>query len=125
MRKATFFSVCRSAGILLFIVLFTQIGLTQNVVNGSSPDPKSSVPAKIANKDKSQAPRIALTGIHDSTSVKGNPTNFLIYNTVNAGLKPNDVSPGYYHNVGTTKKPVWERIEILVKDAINKKEDFK
>jgi hypothetical protein len=55
-------------------------------------------------------PQVALTGTADAITVASPPTSLLIYNTATAGVSPNDVTPGYYYNAGTTAVPNWVRL---------------
>ena len=77
---------------------------------------------KSNNDNGKLVPRVALSGINDNTSIKGTSTNLLIYNTATTGEGKTKIYPGYYHNVGTTEKPEWKRVEVTVSDAVKNKE---
>ena len=54
-------------------------------------------------------PNVALTSTTDATTITSPATSLLIYNTATAGTPPNNVTPGYYYNTGTTVSPVWTK----------------
>ncbi|MEI6576764.1 MAG: hypothetical protein WCO63_11350 [Bacteroidota bacterium] len=113
---------------LLLILLLSLFSLQTNLAQNLS---KTAVPALKETNTKQEAkkqdngklvPRVALTGANDNTSIKGTSTNLLIYNTAKAGLGSNEVYPGYYHNMGTSEKPSWKRIEVTVSEAVKNKQ---
>jgi hypothetical protein len=123
MKKFTL--ICKTAALLFFMVFCIQAGFTQKAVNNSSQSVKDSIfRQRLRTSEKGKlVPRAALTGATDNTTIKGTSTNLLIYNTAKAGTPPNEVYPGYYHNVGTTLAPNWKRVEVSVSEAVkNKKE---
>ncbi len=81
----------------------------QNVgVNNSGATPDVSAMLDIVALDKGLLiPRVTLTDINDAVTVPTPATSLMVYNTATAGVSPNDVSPGYYYNSGTTIAPVW------------------
>lgn len=124
MKKHTLLFSYRIATLLLFAVFFVLVSNAQNPIKGSTPIVKDSISKKdIKKSDNGKlVPRVALTGTTDNTTIKGTSTNLLIYNTATAGIKPLNVYPGYYHNVGTTAQPNWKRVEVTVSDAVKNKE---
>lgn len=54
-------------------------------------------------------PRVALTGRTDATTISSPTTGLLVYNTATTGTSPDNVTPGYYYNSGTTGSPSWTR----------------
>ncbi len=100
------------------------------LVNGQTPSNSNSqyVKNKSSNaqtkkeKQGKLVPHIALLGNQDKTTLKRSTTNLMIYNTAKAGEGSNKVYPGYYHNIGTTEKPNWERIDVTIKQAVKKEE---
>ncbi len=54
-------------------------------------------------------PRVALTSANIAGPVALPATGLMVYNTATAGVSPNDVTPGYYYNSGTTVAPMWTR----------------
>src|SRR5688572_14210354 len=86
-----------------------KINFAQNVgVNNSGATPDVSAMLDIVALDKGLLiPRVALTGANDAVTVPTPATSLMVYNTATAGVSPNDVSPGYYYNSGTTVAPVW------------------
>lgn len=56
-------------------------------------------------------PRVALTSVTDKTTIATPATSLLVYNTTASGTSPNNVTPGYYYNAGTTVAANWLRFE--------------
>jgi len=124
MNSYAFSFSARIAGLLMMMMLCTHTGYAQTATKSTTPTTKDTTTKnEIKTKDQGKVvPRVALTGATDNTTIKGKSTNLLIYNTAKAGDKPNYVYPGYYHNVGTTEKPSWKRVEVTVSDAVKAKE---
>jgi uncharacterized alpha/beta hydrolase family protein len=120
MKKYTFSIIYRTASFLVLTVIFAQVSLAQNAVKSTGQTAKEPVTkTEVKSSDQlKQVPRVALSGATDTTAIKGKSTNLLIYNTATAGAGQNKVSPGYYHNVGTTEKPNWKKVEATVSDAV-------
>jgi hypothetical protein len=60
--------------------------------------PNASAALDVTANDKGfLAPRIALTGTSDVTTIATPATGLLIYNTATAGVAPSNVVPGYYY----------------------------
>ncbi|MFN0200172.1 MAG: hypothetical protein ACKVTZ_01555, partial [Bacteroidia bacterium] len=55
-------------------------------------------------------PRVALTATNAAGPITLPATSLFVYNTATAGTAPNDVTPGYYYNSGTSAAPVWTRL---------------
>jgi hypothetical protein len=55
-------------------------------------------------------PRVALTGSTDAVTIPSPAHSLLVYNTLPAGVAPNNVIAGYYYNSGTTLAPNWIRL---------------
>ena len=65
--------------------------------DGSAPDTSAMLDVKSSNKGV-LIPRLALTGIHDSATIRFPKTSLLVYNTATAG----GLTPGFYYwNVNT------------------------
>jgi hypothetical protein len=70
--------------------LFAQLGVGTHT-------PNASAALDVTANDKGfLAPRIALTGTSDVTTIATPATGLLIYNTATAGVAPSNVVPGYY-----------------------------
>lgn len=86
--------------ILLFCVLFAVIANAQTGIGTTTPH--TSAKLEVAATDKGfLPPRISLTGMLDVTTIPSPATGLVIYNTVAAGVTPNNVVPGYYYWDGT------------------------
>src|SRR5882757_1072870 len=82
-------------GCLLFTIVKSQ-GVAINS-DGSAPDTSAMLDVKSNNKGV-LIPRLALTGIHDSATIRFPKTSLLVYNTATAG----GLTPGFYYwNVNT------------------------
>ena len=94
---------------LTFVVMLASFdGFSQNVgINSTGAAPDASAGLDVSFADKGLLiPRVALTGTADVTTIPSPTTSLMVYNTVNAGVAPNDVTPGYYYYTGTA----WTRI---------------
>jgi hypothetical protein len=60
------------------------------------------------------APRVALTAANVATPITTPATGLLIFNTTTANTgaaaPPNDITPGYYYNAGSSVAPQWVRL---------------
>lgn len=63
-----------------------------------------------ATKSGLLIPRVALTSTTDATTIPTPATSLLVFNTATAGSAPNNVTPGYYYNAGTSASPNWVRM---------------
>jgi uncharacterized protein (TIGR02145 family) len=76
---------------------FSQVSISSD--NSSA---HSSAMLEVKSTDKGfLPPRIALSAINSANPVLSPATGLLIYNTVNSGTSPNNVTPGYYYWNGT------------------------
>jgi len=94
--------------IFVAIIMIASYSLTAQVAittDGSSADASVMLEVKSTNKGF-LAPRVALTGVNDASTIATPATSLLIYNTATAA----GISPGYYYNSGTTGSPVWTRL---------------
>jgi hypothetical protein len=73
----------------------------QYSVGTNNPNPQAALDLTATNKGV-LIPRIALSAINNISPFTATPAiSMLVYNTVNAGVAPNDVTPGYYYWDGT------------------------
>lgn len=88
---------------------FVQQAISQNVgINSTAANPDNSAMLDIVASDKGLLiPRVALTAANAAGPITSPATSLLIYNTATAGTTPNNVTPGYYYNSGTTGAPSW------------------
>ncbi|MEI6577258.1 MAG: hypothetical protein WCO63_13860 [Bacteroidota bacterium] len=77
---------------------FAQYGFGTN-----NPSPSAVVEMSSATKGL-LIPRIALTAVNSPLPVTSPANSLLVYNTANAGISPNDVTPGYYYWDQTNSK---------------------
>lgn len=87
----------------VFLLLWgvTICSMAQNVgIGTSSPNASAALDISAGNKGL-LPPRVTLTGINDSTTILSPATGLLVYNTINTGVPPNNVEPGYYYYTGT------------------------
>ena len=123
MKNLSFSFAHKAAAVLLFTLFVFQVGIAQNPGNKSSQSMQDNATKKEVKADNGKLVlRVALTGTKDNTTIKGTTTNLLIYNTAKSGVGPNNVYPGYYHNVGTTEQPNWKRVDVTVKEAVKTKQ---
>ena len=90
---------------LLFVSCLSanaQVGIGTN-----NPDPSAKLHVSSTNQGF-LPPRIALTAVNAASPVSSPATGLLVYNTVTAGVSPNNVVPGYYYWNGT----IWVNITI-------------
>jgi len=103
--------------LLLSVVLSFSLGLTQaqNVgVNktGTTPDASSILDLNSGNPWGAGTskglliPNVALTGIHDNSTILLPATSLMVYNTATGG----GVTPGYYYNSNTPGSPTWTQM---------------
>ena len=94
---------------LTFVVMLASFnGFSQNVgINstGAAPATSAGLDVDFANKGL-LIPRVALASTADVTTIPSPTTSLMVYNTANAGVAPNNVTPGYYYYTGTA----WTRI---------------
>lgn len=85
--------------ILILFVTTIQFGKAQNVgINSTGSTPDASAILDVSATDKGfLAPRVALTGTTDVTTIASAATGLLVYNTATAGTSPTNVVPGYYY----------------------------
>jgi hypothetical protein len=88
---------------LVFTILFATRGLTQNVgINNAGAAPHASAMLDVSATNKGLlAPRVALTGKSDLTTIPSPANSLLVYNTAAAGSGSNAVQPGYYYWSGS------------------------
>lgn len=75
-------------------------------INNASPNSSALLDLKSANKGILM-PQVALTGKNDATTIPSPATSLMVYNTSTVGTWPNNISPGFYYNSGTSASPVW------------------
>lgn len=80
----------------------------------ATPDANAVIELASANKGL-LLPRVALTGMTSPAPLQNHVAGMLVYNTADAGLVPNVVSPGYYFNNGTK----WIRLQYTAQKAWN------
>lgn len=101
----------------LFLIysLFSAFLSTSQVSIGSSTPVNPSTKLELTTPNKGfLMTRVALTSINDVTTITNPATGLIIYNTVNAGIPPAQVTPGFYYFSGIK----WERIVNQQPDAI-------
>lgn len=87
----------------ILLVLFTTCAYTQGVGIGTVPNPSAMLDVSSTSRGI-LAPRVALTGTTDATTIaNGNVVSLLVYNTATVA----DVSPGYYYWDGT----IWQGLD--------------
>ncbi|MFZ4521483.1 MAG: hypothetical protein ACOYNC_07250 [Bacteroidales bacterium] len=95
--------------LLVAIIVFAMVrALAQVGINAdnSTPDPSAGLDVKFNNKGF-LPPRVALTAIYSALPVADPAVGLLVYNTVTAGIPPNDVISGYYSWNGTKWIPLF------------------
>ncbi|MFN0200173.1 MAG: beta strand repeat-containing protein [Bacteroidia bacterium] len=96
--------------IYLFLVPVSTL-LAQSIGVGTA-TPSASAKLHINATDRGLLiPNVALTSTNVAGPITAPATSLLVYNTATAGTAPNDVTPGYYYNSGTSAAPVWTRLE--------------
>ena len=89
--------------VLLIAILTVYINLSAQVginTDNSALDPSAMLDVKSPTKGL-LAPRVELTAINNASPVSSPEIGLLVYNTVNTGIAPNNVIPGYYCWSGT------------------------
>lgn len=106
---------------LIMLILLAHSLHCQNVgINSSGATPNSSAMLDVAAINKGLLiPRIALLNNTDATTIVTPATSLLIYNTATAGAAPNNITPGYYYNSGTTISPLWQRLLTSINTTSN------
>ena len=85
--------------------------MAQNNVGVGTNTPDASAKIDITSSNKGLLiPRVALTSTTDATTIPTPATSLLIYNTATAGSSPNNVTPGFYYNSGTSTSPIWTKL---------------
>lgn len=93
----------KNISITILFTLFVIGSYAQGVGIGTTPDPSAMLDVSSTSRGL-LAPRVALTGSTDATTISnGNVTSLLVYNTATAV----DVIPGYYYWNGTA----WVNLE--------------
>jgi len=105
--------------ILTSLLVLLSLGLIAQVsINTDGADPDSSAMLDLKSTTKGMLiPRITLTGVNDATTIATPATSLLIYNTATV----TGLTPGYYHNSGTTGTPVWTRLATGINDGSESK----
>lgn len=98
------------AGTLLFSNQVSAQGVSINGTGtGTAPDASAILDLNVSGitpKKGFLAPRVALTGSGDATTITSPATSLIVYNTATGG----GVSPGFYYNSGTPGAPSWVSI---------------
>lgn len=96
--------------LLVVSIIYTNSLLGQNVgISETAITPDASSILEIRSADKGiLLPRIELTDANDNSTISNPANSLLIYNSVTAGIDPNDVTPGYYYWSETDSR--WLRI---------------
>jgi hypothetical protein len=100
--------------LLIAITIFSSVLTTaQQVIvtdDASYTTPASGSVLDVKSTSKGfMPPRVTLTGRTDATTITSPTTGLMVYNTATAGTSPDNVTPGYYYNSGTTGSPSWSR----------------
>jgi hypothetical protein len=96
-------AICSQAPIFESSIAPYNVGIGTNTPNSSAAlDVSSSAKGMLI-------PRVALNSTTDAATITTPATSLLVYNTANAGVIPNNVTPGYYYNAGTPASPEWEK----------------
>lgn len=97
--------------IFFYIALILSI-TTQAQVGIGTATPNSSAQLDVSSTNKGfLPPRVALTATNAAGPITSPATGLLVYNTATAGSSPNNVTPGYYYNSGTTASPFWTSLD--------------
>lgn len=94
------------------VILFIQVTFAQtgNVgIGTASPDASAILDVNSSTKGL-LIPSVALTATNSAGPITSPATSLLVYNTATAGTAPNNVTPGYYFNSGTSASPIWVRL---------------
>jgi hypothetical protein len=98
------------ASTLLFSNQVSAQGVSINGTGtGTAPDASAILDLNVSGltpKKGFLAPRVALTGSGDATTITSPATSLIVYNTATGG----GVSPGFYYNSGTPGAPSWVSI---------------
>ncbi len=98
------------AGTLLFSNQVSAQGVSINGTGtGTAPDASAILDLNVSGitpKKGFLAPRVALTGSGDASTITSPATSLIVYNTATGG----GVSPGFYYNSGTPGAPSWVSI---------------
>lgn len=95
--------VMKKISTTILLALFATCGYTQGVGIGTTPNPSAMLDVSSTSRGL-LAPRVALTGSTDATTItNGNVNALLVYNTATVA----DVIPGYYYWNGT----IWVGLE--------------
>jgi hypothetical protein len=87
--------------LIVFLFLFLSFGISaQTGIGTNTPHNSAKLEVNATNKGF-LPPRISLTGMLDVSTIPSPATGLVIYNTVAAGVTPNNVVPGYYYWDGT------------------------
>lgn len=107
--------------LVILLIILSSSCLCQNVgINTTGVAPNSSAMLDVAATNKGMLiPRLALSSNTDAATITTPATSLLIYNTATAGFAPNNITPGYYYNSGTTAAPVWQRLLTSVNTTSN------
>jgi hypothetical protein len=108
--------------LLIAITVFSSALLTaQQVIVTDQPshtEPSSGAVLDVFSNDRGfLPPRVALTAANAASPITSPSTGLIVYNTATAGTSPNNVTPGYYYNSGTTEAPVWAK--LMINDLAN------
>ncbi|MES2593655.1 MAG: hypothetical protein V4608_17355 [Bacteroidota bacterium] len=84
---------------------------TGNVgIGTATPDASAKLDVSATNKGF-LPPRVTLTSTTDALTITTPATALLVFNTAVAGVFPNNVTPGYYYNAGTSGSPSWVKFQ--------------
>lgn len=105
----------------MLLIIITHSLFSQNVgINTTGTAPNASAMLDVAAGNKGMLiPRVALLNNTDATTIATPAVSLLIYNTATAGTAPNNITPGYYYNSGTTAAPIWQRLLTSVNTTSN------
>jgi hypothetical protein len=93
-----------------FLALLSHNGFSQVGINNTNPDADAilDITSTAGNPGGLLLPRVALTGTGSPAPLSADVAGMVVYNTATAGTAPNNVTPGYYYNDGTS----WERVAV-------------
>jgi len=99
---------------LLLLLVFCLPVFSQQIIitdDASYTSPASGSMLDVKSTSKGfMPPRVTLTGRTDATTITSPTTGLIVYNTATDGTSPDNVSPGFYYNAGTTGSPNWSRV---------------